>query len=349
MGTIYCHLSYAERLSIARLRQADASCREIARRLGRSAATVSRELRRMNWCHEPDYDACTAYFDAIERRTKGRRGLRKLRLGTALFGQVTVWLRAGWSPLQIAGRLRQMDSTNIGSADRLGTVCHETIYQALYALPRGELRRELIAALRQGQATRRPRSRGKNRQSFITDAVKIAARPEDVAGRLVPGHWEGDLIKGAANRSAVATLVERTSRLVVLARMSGLDSDATRCTFERAFNPIPMPLRKSLTYDRGTEMAQHAMLTKNTGIAVWFCDPYSPWQRPSNENANGLIRQYLPKGTDLAAYTQHQLNTIAERLNNRPRKVLKFRTPNEVFAELTKDCSSISKNVALQN
>jgi transposase, IS30 family len=346
MGAFYSHLSYSERLSIARLRQADTSCRDIARRLGRSAATVSRELRRMNWRHEPDYDACMAYFDAIDRRTKGRRGLRKLRLGTALFGQVTLWLRAGWSPLQIAGRLRLMDNTN---KDSIGTVCHETIYQALYALPRGELRRELIAALRQGQATRRPRSRGKNRQSFITEAVKIAARPEDVAGRLVPGHWEGDLIKGAANRSAVATLVERTSRLVVLARMSGLDADATRCTFERAFNPIPTPLRKSLTYDRGTEMAKHATLTKNTGIAVWFCDPYSPWQRPSNENANGLIRQYLPKGIDLAPYTQHQLNIIAERLNNRPRKVLNFKTPNEVFAELAKNKSSKPKNVALQN
>jgi IS30 family transposase len=225
-----------------------------------------------------------------------------------------------------------------------GTVCHETIYTALYALPRGELRRELLAHLRQGRQNRRPRSRGTDRRrGFVTDEIRITERPEEIAGRLIPGHWEGDLIKGAANRSAVGTLVERTSRLVLLARMDALDADTTRCAFERAFENIPATFRKTLTYDRGTEMARHAQLTQNTGIKVWFCDPYSPWQRGSNENANGLIRQYLPKGTDLSNHSQEYLNEIAERLNNRPRKILDFQTPNEVFAQLVADAQTTAQ------
>ena len=247
-----------------------------------------------------------------------------------MFEHVAASLRGGWSPLQIAGRLGRMEQ-----GDHPGRISHESIYTALYALPRGELRRELLAALRQGRQNRRPRSRGiDRRQGFISDDIRIAERPEDVTGRLIPGHWEGDLIKGAANRSAVGTLVERTSRLVLLARMDGLDAETTAHAFEKSFENVPEPFRKSLTYDRGTEMARHAQLTASTGIKVWFCDPYSPWQRGSNENANGLIRQYLPKGTDLSAHTQDDLDQIAERLNNRPRKVLGFETPNEVFARL---------------
>jgi len=255
-----------------------------------------------------------------------------------LFEHVAGQLRSGWSPLQIAGRLRRMEP-----ADRPGTACHETIYGALYALPRGELRKELLSALRQGRQNRRPRSRGTDRRGFVTDDIRIAQRPEDVAARLIPGHWEGDLIKGAANRSAVGTLVERTSRLVLLARMDALDAETTRCAFERSFENVPEALRKTLTYDRGTEMARHAQLTQNTGIKVYFADPYSPWQRGSNENANGLIRQYLPKGTDLGGHTQDELNEIAERLNNRPRKVLDFETPNEVFARLVAQATATAQ------
>jgi IS30 family transposase len=344
MGERYSHLSYAERISIEAGHRAGLSRREIARRLGRNPATISRELRRPRFYPAARYDAPNAYFGAVRRRSESRTGVRKLQPGTALFDTVTTSLREGWSPLQIAGRLRRMEAN-----DRPGTVCHETIYGALYALPRGELRGELLSALRQGRQNRRPRSRGKDRRGFVTDDIRIAERPEDVAERLVPGHWEGDLIKGAANRSAVGTLVERTSRLVVLARMDALDADTTRCAFERAFEDIPEPLRRTLTYDRGTEMARHADLTRNTGIKVYFADPYSPWQRGSNENANGLIRQYLPKGTDLSPFTQDELNVIAERLNNRPRKVLDFMTPNEVFAQLIANYASTGDAVALQN
>ena len=328
MGTCYKHLSYAERLSIDEGHRAGLSLRAIARKLSRAPSTVSREFKRTDRLFSC-YDAPNALFSALRLRSESRSGRRKLNRGSALFDYVADQLRAGWSPLQIAGRLRHMDHEI-----SLGTVCHETIYTALYALPRGELRRELLTALRQGRQNRRPRSRGKDRRGFVTDDIRITQRPEDVEARLIPGHWEGDLIKGAANRSAVGTLVERTSRLVLLARMDALDADTTRCAFEAAFDNVPEIFRKTLTYDRGTEMARHAELTRNTGIKVFFADPYSPWQRGTNENANGLIRQYLPKGTDLAGYSQDDLNVIAERLNNRPRKVLNFMTPNEVFAQL---------------
>ena len=334
MGACYDHLGYVERLSIDEGLRAGLSLRAIARKLRRAPSPVSREIRRMDR-HMPGYDAPRALFGALHRRQESRSGARKLLPGNPLFEHVASQLRAGWSPLQIAGRLRRM-----APDQRLGTVCHETIYGALYALPRGELRRELLTALRQGRQSRRPRSRGDRRQGFVSDDVRIAARPEEIAERLIPGHWEGDLIKGAANRSAVGTLVERTSRLVLLTRMDALDAETTRCAFERAFDAVPASLRKTLTYDRGTEMARHADLTRNTGIKVFFADPYSPWQRGSNENANGLIRQYLPKGTDLAPFEQDHLDEIAERLNNRPRKVLDFMTPNEVFAQLVQQAQN---------
>jgi len=340
----YQHLSYVERLQIDEGQRAGLSLRAIARRLNRDPGTISREVERNALPGHDRYNACSAFFAALARRSHARRGRRKLRPDTPLFAHVADHLRQGWSPSQIAGRLRRMDAH-----DRPGTACHETIYGALYALPRGELRRELLTALRQGRQNRRPRSRGTDRRGFVTDDVKLVARPEDVAERLIPGHWEGDLIKGAANRSAVGTLVERTSRLVLLARMDALDAETTRCAFERAFDQVPASLRKTMTYDRGTEMARHADLTRNTGIKVYFADPYSPWQRGSNENMNGLIRQYLPKGTDLSSFSQDALNQIAERLNDRPRKILDFQTPNEVFQQLIASANATGDGVALQH
>jgi transposase, IS30 family len=290
MGECYEHLGHVDRLAIGEGQRTGLSVRAIARMLARAPSTVSRELKRMGpyWQH---YVPAHAFFSALYRRRDSRRGARKALLseveglppGSPLFAHVAEALREGWSPSQIAGRLRRMDDANA-----LGTVSHETIYTALYALPRGELRRELLGHLRQGRQNRRPRSRGTDRRKgFVTDDIRIAERPEDVAGRLIPGHWEGDLIKGAANRSAVGTLIERNSRLLILARMDGLDAVTTRCAFERAFKNIPAPLRKTLTYDRGTEMARHKDFTQNTGIKVYFADPYSPWQRGSNENGAG--------------------------------------------------------------
>jgi IS30 family transposase len=210
----------------------------------------------------------------------------------------------------------------------------ETIYVGLYVLPRGTLRRELLAALRQAHKTRRPRSRGTDRRGQIPNMTLLAERPADVATRIVPGHWEGDLIKGARNGSAVGTLVERTSRLVILARLEGTDAQSACDGFTQKLRHVPAALRKTLTYDRGKEMAEHEQLAQRLAIQVFFADPHSPWQRGTNENANGLLRQYLPKGTDLSPYTQRELNTIAQRLNTRPRKCLDWATPLEVFTQL---------------
>jgi len=210
----------------------------------------------------------------------------------------------------------------------------ETIYVALSVLPRGTLRSELLAALRQAHKTRRPRARGKDRRGQIPNMTPLTERLADVATRTVPGHWEGDLLKGARNSSAVGSLVERTSRLVILARLEGTDAVSARQGFTRKLTRGPAPLRKTLTYDRGKEMTEHERLAQQLAIRVFFADPHSPWQRGTNENTNGLLRQYLPKGTDLSGYPQRELNTIAHRLNTRPRKCLNWATPLEVFTEL---------------
>ena len=246
-----------------------------------------------------------------------------------LWQHVTTQLTQGCSPEQIAGRLRRLYPGDMSK--QLST---ETIYAALYVLPRGALRTELLAALRQARKTRRPRARGRDRRGQIPNMTPITERPADVATRTVPGHWEGDLLKGARNGSAVGTLVERTTRLVLLARMDGTDAASAYRGFTKKLRHVPAPLRKTLTYDRGKEMAEHERLAHRLAIQVFFADPHSPWQRGTNENTNGLLRQYLPKGTDLAGYTQRELNVIAHRLNTRPRKCLGFATPLEVYAQM---------------
>lgn len=209
-----------------------------------------------------------------------------------------------------------------------------TIYVSLYVLPRGTLRSTLLAALRQAHKTRRPRARGTDRRGQIPNMTLLAERPADVASRTVPGHWEGDLLKGARNGSAVGTLVERTSRPVLLARLEGTDARRACDGLAKKLRHVPAVLRKTLTYDRGKEMADHERLAQRLAIQVFFADPHSPWQRGTNENTNGLLRQYLPKGTDLSGYTQRDLNTIAQRLNTRPRKCLDWATPLEVLTQL---------------
>jgi IS30 family transposase len=326
MAGSYRRLSEAERVGIMVMLREGLGVRAIGRRLGRPASTISREIARQQ--QGLSYEAWRAGCRADVLRFR-RRNPRKLVVGHALFRFVAQKLRCGWSPLQIAGRLRRMHPDDAGKR-----VSHETIYRALYALPRGALRRELLACLRQDHKRRQPRSRGMRRRDQLPEDLRIAARPEDVEGRLVPGHWEGDLLKGAFNRTAVGTLVERTSRFVMLARLPKFDALSCQKGFERLFEEVPDHLRKSLTYDRGHEMARHRALARATGLKIYFADPYSPWQRGSNENANGLIRQYLPKGSDLSRHTQADLNRIALSLNTRPRKVLDFRTPLEAFDEL---------------
>jgi transposase, IS30 family len=321
----YTHLSDAERETLSLGLAHGQSLRTMATVLGRAPSTLSREHTR-NARGQP-YRACTAQTLATARAHQPRRP-RKL-LDPWLWQYVRSHLAKGCSPEQIAGRLRREYPD-----DMRKHLSAETIYVALYVLPRGTLRSALLAALRQARKARRPRARGTDRRGQIPRMTPIAERPADVATRTVPGHWEGDLLKGARNGSAVGTLVERTTRLVLLARMDGTDARSACHGFTKKLRHVPAPLRQTLTYDRGKEMAEHERLAQRLAIRVFFADPYSPWQRGTNENTNGLLRQYLPKGTDLSGYTQRELNTIAHRLNTRPRKCLNFATPLEVYAQL---------------
>ncbi len=335
MGTNYEHLTAEERATLMVMRADGCSQRAVARSLGRSPSTISRELARNASCCKPvcdttavaPYDASLAGKRALVLRQEPRRS-PKLAADTVLFAVMQDYLREGWSPEQIAGMLKRT-----WPDDPSKTVSHETIYTALYVMPRGGLRKDLIACLRHGRAKRRPRSRGQDRRGQIPDMLSLHVRPPEVEDRLVPGHWEGDLIKGARNQSSVGTLVERTSRLVLLARMEGATAEAALAGFSGILNRVHMPMRKTLTYDQGKEMSRHKDLTAVTGVTVYFADPHSPWQRGSNENTNGLLRQYLPKGTDLSGLTQEELDAIAWKLNTRPRKLHGFRSPIEVYDE----------------
>lgn len=305
------------------------SLRAMARTLRRAPSTISREWRR----HIPPpgapgrsgYDAKLAGQEARCCRFKPRRS-SKLAVDGVLFGVVEHFLQEGWSPGQIAGTMKMMWPD---SPDR--RVSAETIYTCLYALPRGALRQELIACLRKAHSARLPRSRGTDRRGQLTDMVSIHVRPPEVDDRVLPGHWEGDFLKGAGNRSAVGVLVERSFRLVLLAKMDDATAASALTGYTLKLSGIAAPMRQSLTYDQGKEMARHAELTAQTGVKVYFCDLHSPWQRGFCENTNGLLRQYLPKGTDLSVCSQQQLDEIAERLNQRPRTIHGYFPPISVY------------------
>jgi transposase, IS30 family len=373
------YLSYAEREDIAIWHAQQAGVREIARRLGRSPSTISRELRRnastRTW--RLDYRASTAQWHA-ERRAR-RPKVSKLaanerlreyvqdRLAGVIRGpdgmpvpgpatrfsgrrhgprQDRRWARC-WSPEQIAARL-PADFPD----DESMRVSHEAIYQALYVQGRGALKRELVACLRTGRALRVPRARTRSRgKKFVTPEVMISQRPAEAADRAVPGHWEGDLIIGL-NRSAIGTLVERTTRFTMLLHLppmaghgstprakngpalAGHGAEAVRDAIAATITTLPEQLRRSLTWDQGAEMAGHARLRIDTGLEIYFCDPHSPWQRGTNENTNGLLRQYFPKGTDLSRHSPDDLAAVAAALNGRPRKTLSWKTPAEALDEL---------------
>jgi transposase, IS30 family len=327
---LYKQLSAEERATIMLMTRDGKSVREVGRFLKRSPSTISRETDR-DLGPESAYDATLAGEHASRLRIKRRQAL-KLVVGGALFGVVEEHLKKKWSPEQIAGTLKGMHPNQPSQR-----VSHETIYHTLYAMPRGELRRELIACLRWSRDKRRSKTRAPDGRGHIAEMQSIHLRPPEVADRLIPGHWEADLIKGAMNRSSVGTLVERTTLMVVLAKMPDGTAQSALDGFSEALSAIPRELRKTFTYDQGREMSKHAQLTERTGVAVYFCDPHSPWQRGLNENTNGLLRQYLPKGADLSVYTQEQLDEIAWSLNTRPRKSLGFRSPVEVYSELLLD------------
>jgi IS30 family transposase len=312
-----------EREEISRGLAAGLSARRIAAGLGRSPSTVTREIARHGGRR------CYRAAEADERAWKNgaRPQVCKLASNRVLAGLVAEKLAQEWSPEQIAGWLR-----NQFGDDQTMRVSHETIYLSLFIQARGALKQELVAHLRRGRSLRRPRNQKRSYpgQGQIVGAVSIRERPAEADDRAIPGHWEGDLLAGTSN-SHIATLVERHSRFLMLVAVDGKDTRSVVNALSRHVLELPERLRSSLTWDRGTEMADHARFTIATDVKVYFCDPQSPWQRGSNENTNGLLRQYLPKGTDLSHYSQPQLNAIAEKLNTRPRATLAFNTPADTL------------------
>ncbi|MCY0916331.1 IS30 family transposase [Massilia antarctica] len=319
-------LTIAEREEISRDLAQGFSLRAIGNRLGRAASTISREIARN--CGGEKYRATVADSKAWERakRPKLCRWASNKRLAKFVASR----LKDNWSPQQISGWLAREHK---GDADM--QISHETIYRSLFIQARGVLKRELIAHLRSRRMMRRGKTATTNGQprGRIPDAVSIRDRPACIEDRAVPGHWEGDLLSGARN-SHIATLVERHSRYVVLVKLAGKDTNSVIKALVREVKKLPSGLMETLTWDRGGEMAQHKRFSVQTDVAMYFCDPQSPWQRGTNENTNRLLRQYLPDGTDLTAFTQSDLNAIALKLNSRPRKTLAYMTPGDKLAHV---------------
>jgi transposase, IS30 family len=334
MGTQYSHLSISERAQIEVFVKLQCSLADIGRIIGRHRSTVLRELRR-------GHTLFSQYLAIFGQRycDHGRKHAGQLRrklgrdLRTPAWSSVKNGLRLGWSPQQIADRLRLDDwPEGCGKSPRL-IISHETIYRAIYGLPASMQRKELVMQLRQSRAGRRKARRRSPRFVGLQDITPISMRPALVNLRLQAGHWEGDLIEGARSSSTVIiTLVERVSRLVRLVKLNNATSQAMLNGVCHAMAALPATLRRSLTYDRGTEMARHKQLQAALGMKVYICDAYSPWQRGTNENTNGLLRQYLPKGSDFGQVSAARLARIEWLLNNRPRKILGYRTPQEVHA-----------------
>jgi IS30 family transposase len=321
-------LSLAEREEISRGLQRGESLRCIAARLGRAPSTISREVANNDGVE--GYRAWRADRSACERARRPKPA--KLATRPRLRAVVETWLADRWSPRQIADRLVVEFPDDLEMR-----VSHETIYQSLFVQGRGALRKELAVCLRSGRTQRRPQSRAARNggRGRIIDMVMIADRPAEADDRAVPGHWEGDLLIGKDGHSAIATLVERSTRFVMLLALpEGRSAPAVRDALTRGVRRLPFELWRSLTWDQGKEMAGHARFTIETGIAVYFCDPHSPWQRGTNENTNGLLRQYFPKGTSLRHYSQQDLDTVAAQLNGRPRQTLGWMKPCEKLAEL---------------
>lgn len=323
------HLSPEERAAIMIEQQRGTSIRQMACMLGRSPSTVSRELRRSG---DSPYNASAAasHYQAQRLRCRAQRKLdHHIHLRQYVERRL---LEYCWSPQQIAARLRGMPEHKRPDHQ---LVSHEAIYQWIYAHPRGALKKEMVQMLRQSKPARgRRRTTLASQRSFVPEDLRIHNRPAEIEERLIPGHWEGDFIKGAYNRSAIGVLSERKTRFVILCRMDGCTAEDALEGFTRQMKRLPSFLRSSLTYDRGSEMACFSELSKRLKMDIWFCDPHAPWQRGSNENTNGLLRQFFPKGMDLSNISQTRLNDVARLLNGRPRQTLGWETPEEVMTQV---------------
>ena len=324
----YHRLTVNEREEISLGLAQGRSRRDIAHTLGRYPSTISREIKRNN-NHASCYRAIESQERADYQIHNTIRKIRKLEDNEPL-KQIVLWyLNQLWSPEQIAKRLTILYPNNMTMR-----VSHETIYKYLYVLPRGELRRVLTKCLRRHHTNRRTKNKVRRQSCPIQDFISIEERPAEVANRIVPGHWEGDLLSGHNNGSALGTLVERTTRMTFLVPLKRKDAMSVRKAFSRQFRTIPDGLKRTLTYDHGQEMAQHKLFTKNSRMQVYFAHPHSPWERGTNENTNSLIRQFFPKGTDFSKISTYAIKKAQDMLNDRPRKTLKFNTPHEVFNKL---------------
>ncbi len=321
----YTRLSFYERIEIEKLLSHNKSYTAIALALNRHKSTIQRDVKQFG---KQRYNAMDATCKAVGSASNRKSGKCRIKQCTELENYVLEKLKKKWSPRQISVSL------SVGfPKNKAMQLSHEAIYFYIYVHAKPELKSELIKELRQQRKYRGNVRRGADKRTTIKDPVRIDERPAEVMGREVPGHWEGDLVMGKDRLSAIATLNERSSRTVILVHLKAKDATSVRKAFEQEFKNIPAQMKKTLTYDNGTEMAQHKLFTKNTKIQVYFAHPYSPWERPTNENSNGLIRHYFPKGTDFSTVTKQELKRVQDELNERPRNVLNWKTPKDVFEE----------------
>ena len=322
MKNTYKRLQLEERIEIEKMLAQHFSISQIALKLNRNKSTISREINKSN----TPYSSLNAEAFAAGKQYDRRWRKSKINQNPELKKFKYDHLKLKWSPDQIVTTLKRLFPNN-----KAMNLSHESIYYHIYVHVKKELKKELIEQLRQKRNYRGNTRRGADKRTTIKDPIRIDERPIEVLDRVIPGHWEGDLVLGKNRESAIGTLNERTSRMVIIVPLKNRDSKSVRIAFEKAFKTIPKHMKKTLTYDNGTEMAQHKEFTKNTKIKVFFAHPYSPWERPTNENSNGLIRDYFPKGTDFNLVSKKRLKEVQNQLNERPRKVLDYRTPKEVF------------------
>jgi len=324
----YQRLGLHEREEISRYLAQGRSFREIARELSRHVSTISREVNRAGM-NRYTYRAARSDRRARRNAAKRRRGKHKLRRNRRLWGYILDKLKLRWSPEQIAQSLKKEYPD-----DGAMRISHEAIYTYVYVLPRGELKKRLLALLRRERKRRHKRSNEGTVARKLEDMLSIEERPAEVADRIVPGHWEGDLLIGRNRQSALGSLVERTTRFTILVPLRNKTAEEVRKAFAREVKSLPAQLRRSLTYDQGREMAEHKLFTRETSMKVYFAHPASPWERGTNENTNGLIRQFFPKGTDFNMVSRREIKKVQDMLNGRPRKTLNWEKPCEAYQKV---------------